>query len=243
MKKKNLAIITIKNLAISTLLLCNVATNATNFELSLGESKFTPTANGIWYQEGFPHSLNMKSGSGGFGITDKFSSKYRYVDGLKWRLGYEYLGHVYSDALATPSDANYNTSTHACNGPCWPLSRWIGSGSVQGIYGSVLPSWKLGPGDVFVELGVYVYRTQWKMRVYGWEACATCARADVYVNSPVQLNVYPFIGTGYTINKTTLAFSIYRNDIQGQGQVNVFPSQYPPIWNPYTYNVSIRQEF
>ena len=217
------------------LLLCSTYSYAADFEFGLGSSWFKPNINTTWYQEGFPYALHTQSLSGSIGVVDKFLFTPKFTDGMKWRIGYEYMGEVKTHSMAT-TDANYNASTHGCNGTCLSLATLDGTSTTQGVYASVLPMWNIGSGYAYIEAGIYLYRTQFKMHMTGIVQCSACTPYNAYVGQDPIWSIHPIVGTGYAYGANTIAIT-YRNvSVQGA-------DGYPPNFDGPVFNVSLRHQF
>lgn len=198
-----------------------------------GVSKFTPQHDGIWYQDPFPHQLNMISPSYGFRVDGKKNS-----DDWSFGIGYMNLGKVTSSAKAValdgmvPGDGGYNASTKSCNGPCWPLSQWNGSGNVQGVFGAATKHY----GPFALEAGVYIYKPTWKVNIPDWIACATCATQNISVHHNAKWQVGPMFGAKYEFNdKWSLNASMWHTASEGD--------EWSSLYHNMTYNMSIGYKF
>jgi hypothetical protein len=81
---------------------------ALEFEASIGYTQFEKPDNGIWWQNGFHHTLDTSSPSYSIGVTDRFDS------GLRWGATYVNLGTISTSAQATPTpDENATTNYKA----------------------------------------------------------------------------------------------------------------------------------
>ena len=163
---------------------------AADIEVSGGMSKFGKGPNGIWYQDGFPYSLKLRSESVSVG------GKWQLSDRSHFRAGYLYLGRVSSAALATASDENYAPEQpNHCNGECWPLSNWYGHGRVNGLYaGYVRDLYK--PLGLAVEGGVYAYLATWQMRIPDWRHTKDDPGQPLTVTHKTYPYATPYIGVG-----------------------------------------------
>ena len=128
-------------------------------EAGIGGSAYKQAPDGYWYQEAFPHTLNLTAPMIEVGITGNLFQRGRY--GLDYHLGWAWLGTVHTDVQAVPDDANYNTTTKSCNGPCLPLARFKGSGHDQGFYATLEPHVNVGQWRFGVEAGPYLHRVTW----------------------------------------------------------------------------------
>jgi hypothetical protein len=194
-----------------------------------GVSQFTAHDDGVWYQEAFPYKLNLTSPSLGL----------RY-DGDGWTAGYMHLGRVTSNAKAVAldgrveGDGGYNSSTKACNGPCWPLSTWHGNGEVQGLFFGltkpVNPEWT-------IEGGIYLYRPTWEMNIPDWIGCRDCKPAPLSVKHHAFWQPGPYVGIRWQLpsNPLSLNFSIWQTATRGD--------EWCSLYTGATYNVSLGYSF
>lgn len=190
-----------------------------SIELSLGATKFGQVPDGIWYQEKFEHHLDLTSLSRSIGIS-----------GDSWRTGYLWLGKSSSNSLAVAADNNYNSKNPPtyCNGKCWPLSHWYGSGDVDGFYlgkAYALSEYKY-------EIGAYAYRPRWKTNIPDWVSCETCKPQPILVSHDSKVQFTPYVGLGY--NKFWLTIF---TDISARGDKT------PAIYGNVAFNIEYRIKF
>lgn len=124
-----------------------------DIELSLGECITRHPSNGVWWQDPFPNKIQNKSPC--------YSVGYRFDNG--WAFGYEDLGKYSTWAKASASDDNYD-GYRAGTEEIWPLSTWIGKGSVKGLYLNRKFQHKWG----YSLAGIHWHETLWKMHVPDW---------------------------------------------------------------------------
>lgn len=130
-------------------------------EVGVGMSYFEKQEDGNWYQEPFPYDLDMTSISGSIGAVFKISER-DFV-----RLGFNYLGKVQSEAIATASDENYAECKHDTS-KCWPLSHWYGKGHTKQFYLTYDRYYRLLGVVVVVEGGVVMNKVDWQVEVPDW---------------------------------------------------------------------------
>lgn len=210
---------------------CSLA-SAFEWEVGLGRSYATAHNDGVWYQQAFPHSMDLSSTALKIGATGQWNRN------LRWHLDAVHLGRYSSDGWATPHDDNYNAnSPTGCNGHCLPLVRFTGSGTVGGFAATVEAHtaglWKLG-----VEGGPFVYRSSWKMRVPGWyPSVMGDAGQFEAVAPPRDLN---FGGSawkvgavaGLTVGRGPWTLSLRR--YMSSAALNMDEGEWPPIWRHHT---------
>jgi hypothetical protein len=134
--------------------------------LGAGASDSKLTANGIWYQEGFPYKSNPHSWAAHAGVGYQIAP-WLAVEGL-----YHDFGHAHISADWVRNDDNYNPHTaNHCNGPCNPLNHGDGTGTARGVSLSVLPTWHVTPQvALYGRVGVLFYKTHWAEQ---WMCCKT----------------------------------------------------------------------
>lgn len=155
--------------------------------VTLGVTQFGTHPDGIWYQKPYPHTIR--------GVTSPHARL--GVEHRQWSLGYAYLGQISMDALADPSDHNYEVS-----GPLPvavdKLPRWVGKGSVQGPY--VAYRFDL-PRGFYVEPGLMATRMTWTQDVYGWyEHPNPEPRRDFHFSS-TRWQPVPLLSVGYRLTE------------------------------------------
>jgi hypothetical protein len=201
---------------------------AGNIEVSVGVTQFTQQTNGFWYQEGFPHKLQLTSPAASVKYyTDIDSGR------LQLGVGYHFLGKAKSSALATASDENYNSNTHACNGPCWPMSHWYGSGSIHGVSASVRMydkslSW-------FIEGGVMASRATWSVYIPDLLNCATCTPYPFTATHTPRIAIDPMLAIGYTKGNWVMQLSIVPTHAPGDQYPAIFKGASPQLLIGYKF--------
>lgn len=202
------------------LLLCSAAScDAAELELSLGVTHFTPQSNGIWYQEGFNYKLGLTSPAVGVKLlTDAIQT------GWQFGLGYLYAGRATSTAIAVASDTNYNDVTHGCNGKCWPMSHWYGSGRAQGI--SLTARKNLG--SWYVEGGVMASRNTYAVHIPDWIACATCSPQNVTSIQPTSVKLSPVASVGYRRGDWSVGITAVPTHMQ-DGSYGIYKGASPSV--------------
>jgi hypothetical protein len=136
-------------------------------EVGLGYASAQPYPTGTWYQEGLPYTLNTKSKTWMIGVTDDINQN------LRWHVDYVNLGHYSSDAIAT-TDPDYNPSlSPPCNAsPCVAQTRFIGSGTTNGVKATLEYHTK---GDIEwgFSAGVFAFKPIWNETLYNWTDSST----------------------------------------------------------------------
>lgn len=133
---------------------------AMHVEVGAGVSRALTNGDGTWYQDAFPHTLNLNSLSGMVGITGDVTEHFAYhLDGV-------WLGRFGENSQDTPNDGNYRKGV-GCVGKCLPMANYIGSGWIAGIAPTIewhtTGRWRFG-----VEAGPWLYRETWRESVPNW---------------------------------------------------------------------------
>ena len=143
-------------------LLVGYEADALDFELGTGTT-YAQTSNGMWYQEGFPYTLNKRSGVWVLSASSPINEH------LRWRVSYADLGQYAADADATPVDDNYSSVTRSCIGPCVAISRFVGLGSMRDV-SAVLEVHTTGTGWTYgASAGVTMFQAKWREVVTNWK--------------------------------------------------------------------------
>lgn len=154
-------------IAIAAILPAYVWSSEFHVELGAGSTQYTARADGIWYQLGMSHHLELNGRAYKFGVT---GDAYASDDwGVTWHADYVNLGHIRSDCACTTIDAYYDMKAHvlAHNGYV-PVAEYSGHGGAQGILLSLAPYVQRGNWRIGVEAGLFPYRPDWHETVYGW---------------------------------------------------------------------------
>tara|TARA_R110000868_G_scaffold211993_2_gene462023 strand:+ start:5809 stop:6459 length:651 start_codon:yes stop_codon:yes gene_type:complete len=132
----------------------SIQAHAVDLELSLGHTQFGKTENGIWYQNGFDHTLDLDSNSWSIGVTGYAT------DWMRWRAQWTQLGTMATWAKGV-NDANYNGGGASCYDPCENHKTYKTEGSLRGLSLTLAPEMNLGMGvKGFVEGGVFYNLTK-----------------------------------------------------------------------------------
>lgn len=192
------------------------------FEAGIGGTAYEKGGDGLWYQDAFQHKLELTAPAVKFGITGDLLTRPRW--GVAWHADYVWLGTVHTQALATPSDANYNIHTKSCVGPCWPLANYLGSGHDAGFALTVEPYYDIGPWRVGLEIGPYIHRYSWAVDVMNWRPSADAPPSNIHVDNKPR----------WVLGATAGLSASYRNfSIEYQYFYNPAPhgENVPPIWH------------
>ena len=209
-------------------LIATVPVQAANFEMAVGESEFNSQPNGVWYQNGFAHSLGLNSPSLSIGATGYAT------DWMRWHAGYTYLGQASSTAIAVSSDAIY-AKYGGNSAKYWPVSHWNGSGDVNLLYATLAPEYKSGDFTFAIEAGFTAYKPTWAVNSPDWIPCATCATQNITPTHHGVIQLGETIGFSLKYGDTSIVFSRYTISASGD--------QWPAIYTGHTDNLSIRHQF
>lgn len=182
---------------------------AVQFEMGVGASMSPDRGDGYWYQEAFPHKMQMAAPSFEVGITGDAWQRGRY--GLAWHADWAWLGTIHTSAEATPSDANYNLKTKSCNGPCWPMSTFNGSGHDQGFLFTLEPYVMVGGYRLAVEAGPYLHKSVWSVTVPNWRPTEDATPRSITVENQNKWRWGSVIGASVSKGNFTLSYQYFAN--------------------------------
>lgn len=210
----------------------SMSASAFQWEVGAGKSFASAQGDGVWYQQAFPHALDLREAAFKVGITGEVNRH------LRWHLDAVHLGRFSSDGMATPHDDNYSpSSANGCNGACLPLVRFTGSGTVGGL-AATLEAHTRGPWKLGVEAGPFLYRSSWKMRVPGWypsqqsksghfEAVASPRNLDF---GAAEWKVGGVVGLTFGRGPWTLSMRRYLSG----ASLEMGEGEWTPIWRSHT---------
>ena len=226
-------------LYVATVLFWLAAVNnapAYEMEISYGQSQYTKSDNGIWWQagpaaDGFYDQFDLKPKSFSIGVTDYLT------DGVRWRAGYTHLGEVTSFSKAVPNDHNYN-GVDGCVGKCLPMAYWYGRGYVDGFYLTASPEYKTGNWVFAVEGGLWLFKPDFTMMVTDIYDTHEDTSPRWVINQ--HKNGYEFgavMGASIGFKNTSIAFTMYKSESTGPTEGDI------AIYKGYTQNIAIRYRF
>jgi hypothetical protein len=204
--------------------------HAASVEVGAGVAQARTQGNGVWYQEGFQHSLNLHSPAFLLGVTGDLTPD------IAWHVDAISLGSYSVDSQDTPNDANYSGSGY--RGNALPLAHYMGSGSVYGIAATIQAhtqgKWQFG-----VQAGPFLYHSDWTLAVPNWYPSAETA-PGVFVQtgpiSPINVSQSQW-ALGYTVAASlkhgplSLVLSYYAD---GHGFSGHGADPWPPLWKGQT---------
>lgn len=167
--------------------------NAWQFEGAITSTNYGGLSDGLWYQQGMPHVLNVKTYGFAAGVTGTLYSRGSW--GIDWHVDYAHLGHVSSDCDCTPIDQNYDTKTHSIVPNPIPVAnaQFVGNGDAQGIALTLEPwvkyeGWRFG-----LEAGLFPYRPAWNETIYNWQVQPGVSQT-LYANTPHAIQLGQVVG-------------------------------------------------
>lgn len=179
---------------------CNAM--AVDLEIGAGVARYTTRGDMMWYQEGFPHKLDLNAPTLEIGLH---GNAYQHGQwGLDWRTSYVYVGNVHSDAMAV-SDDNYSRHTKSCIGPCKRADRFVTNGHMSGIRLTIEPTYTYNGWKFGVEGGVYVYRPTFHASIYDGDG----GPGQWHSNYKPPIQVAPVVGLEVSRGPFSLAYMHY----------------------------------
>ncbi|MBB5444663.1 MULTISPECIES: hypothetical protein [unclassified Paraburkholderia] len=127
------------------------------FEAGIGGSAYAQAADGLWLQEGFPHTVKLTAPAIEAGITGDLYQTSHW--GIAYHVDYAWLGAIHSDGHAT-SDANYNLATKT-ERVAMPLANFSGSGHDMGFLATIEPHYDYAGWRFGIEGGPYFHKPTW----------------------------------------------------------------------------------
>jgi hypothetical protein len=196
-------------------------TDYIQFEAGIGGADYARGSDGLWVQDGFEHKVNLTAPAVEVGVTGDLYQASSW--GVSWHLDWSWLGTIHSQSLATPSDANYNLQTKGCNGKCWPLANYMGSGHDQGFMLTIEPHYDYAGWRFGVEGGPYLHSSTWTEDVTGWVSTPTAAPVNLSVKHQPKWLLGYVLGASVGYKSFTLAYQFFHNQRADGDPV-------PPIW-------------
>lgn len=218
---------TIKVLLISVGIFNFLNAGAQELSVGLGDSIYKDRGNGFWYQDGFEHTLDLKTANAEINLDGNI------LNHLDYDTGYVYLGSVHTQAIATSTDANYDASKNSCRGICLPMSNYVGSGHNQGFVLGLKPVFTISSLKFSLIGGFYFNRNTWTENIHYNSNGQTVSNN----NDPHWSRNY-YGGASIQYGKCTLKFQVFDNL---QDSVQDGPKNIPPIWkstNSISFNYS-----
>lgn len=184
-----------KYLLVVLLALLSLSANA-QVTVFVGETKFHQAHDGIWIQEGLPHTKKITSPS--------LEINYMFKKDRNWEysVGAIYVGKVTSAALAVRDD-EYDLQSKTCK-PLFgcELVHYNGSGTVGGLTISARRKYNIW----FIEPGFILERATWQVDMPDWTDGKE-PRFHLYVNHKVRPMLFPTLAVGYKRDNITVKLS------------------------------------
>ena len=167
-------------------------------EIGAGVSKFDPSPNGVWYQDGLPNEKKMTSPA--FSIGWKATN---------WRAGVMDWGRASIDATALADDKRYAEGARSCKSDqCY---QFTGASHMQGAY--LQYRWQARNGFT-AELGPTVYRLR-------FNEVAQTPCGPVYLPYTAAWRVGAMAGIGYTLGRLSFMVDVSTVDAHGKSDTDV----------------------
>lgn len=202
-----------RTLVFLSLLICAGAAQAVDFEVGAGAAHYVPRGNMMWYQDGFPHTLDLNAPAIEAGLVGNVLERGRF--GLDWRVTYVYLGTVRSDAIAT-DDANYDKVVRGCHGRCTLQNRFHGSGRSQGVKLTLTPTYTWNGWKIGLEAGAFVHQNRWNVAIDFRPYYASYNTTFSYdLHTERKWTVAPVVGLSVGRGPFSVAATYYFNKSRG----------------------------
>ena len=206
--------------------------HAVEIETAIGISHYTDRGDGYWYQDAFQHELKLTAPTFEIGVTQNVYQQGN--SGLDLHADWIWLGTIHTQAWAT-GDSNYNLQKKGCNGACWPLADFLGSGHDQGFKFSPEAFYDIGEWRFGTQIGAFIHKPLWSEHVVNWISSPTAVPQTINVKNSNVWQIDPFlelsVGKGnYKVSAQYLINQEHENDPWGA------------IWHR-TYVVSIGYKF
>lgn len=193
----------------ATILAASSVAHAVDIEVAAGVAHYQPRGNMMWYQEGFPHTLNLNAPTFQIGLTDTLWQRGRW--GIDWHADYVYLGEMRSDAIAT-DDGNYNKYTRSCEGQCTLKNRFQGKGWSHGVKLSIEPTYTFNGWRFGVEAGAFIHQNRWDTQIDFRPYYADYATTMSYeLHTDRRWQVMPMVGVSVGRGPVSVAATYYAN--------------------------------
>jgi hypothetical protein len=190
-------------------------------EVGAGETVFGHQPNEIYWEQGYPHTFDLRSASVSIGLMGDL------LPSVRWRAGYEQMGTAHSYATVLANDPSYEEATHGCYaGANCARATMDTSGRLQGMYATLQPY--IGPA--FVEVGAWAYLPQFQVNTNGANAGSLAAR--------VRLG--GIAGCGLHLGHWSLALTKRTDDASGPYAPWAPQAMLPTFYHGGAWNLSAR---
>jgi opacity protein-like surface antigen len=200
-------------------------------EAGIGGTAYTKSGDGVWWQSGFQHNLNLTAPDFRVGVTGDLWQRGHW--GLSYHLDYAWLGTVHTNAqIPTPKTnttsghwqgpdfIDYNSS-NPCSGPCTNMSDFMGGGHDMGIMATLEPHYDVGAWRFGVEAGPYVHRATWSIDIANWYNSATGQFQSLHVATNPEWKVSWTAGASISRGPFSLRYDYFANGVPMSGSNSV----------------------
>lgn len=192
-------------------------------EAGIGGAGYSDGGDGYWQQDRFEHKLQLTAPAFEVGITGDLYQTARW--GISYHVDWAWLGTIHTQSLATPSDTNYNpSSTTGCNGKCWPLANYQGSGHAQAFVLTLEPHYDVGQWRFGIEAGPTLTHATWTEDVSGWVSSPTGTPVNLHVVSTDGWRLGAVVGASVSRGAFSVAYQHFFMRPSGANPA-------PPIWH------------
>lgn len=140
------------------------AAYAVDVEIGAGITHFRTLGDGMYYQEGMPHKLELDKPA--FRLTVSHDLSYW----LMANASYLYFGRPWMSVHAAPDledylpsgIGGYDPQTNHCRGECGPKRDFVSSGTLQAFALTLEPNIKRGQWRFGIEAGPAIFKGTWK---------------------------------------------------------------------------------
>lgn len=167
-------------------------------EIGAGMSRFDPSPNGVWYQDGLPNEKHMQNPA--------FSVGWRAPN---WRAGVMDWGRASIDATALADDKRYAEGVRSCKSDqCYAFT---GASHMQGVYAQ----YRLQASNGFTaEIGPTLYRIR-------FHEVAQTPCGPVVLPYTAAWHVGAMAGIGYTRGRFAFMVDVSTVDAHGRNDTDV----------------------
>ena len=211
--------------------LCAGIAHAASLEVGAGVAQAQTNGDGTWYQQAFPHAMELRAPVFLVGVTGDISTH------VRWHADAVDLGSYSVNSWDTPNDGNYAPGV-GYRGNALPLTNYIGSGHVWG-FAATLEAHTAGSWQFGIEGGPFLYHATWAMRVPDWYPSEEVATRLFRQSGPVhpvdfsqsQWALGAVVGASVRHGAWTLSIRRY---FDGHGFSGHGADAWPPLWNSQT---------
>jgi hypothetical protein len=155
------------------------------------------------------HRMDVRGKAFEFGLTgDAYAADHW---GIAWHADYVSLGHISSECICTPIDADYAPIHHKVTGhtPGVHDADYKGHGIARGGLLSIAPYASVGKFRVGVEVGAFVSRVDWDEMAYNWMGQASTQATNNHVPAPRAWRIGEMTGLFVTRGNWRVSYQHY----------------------------------